>query len=66
MDPEMGKRIGSTLEREKVLADYANGKTDYHFEFLRRSNTGSSFWESTSCAPSGIRRAGMCSCFSIP
>lgn len=47
MDPEMGKRIGSTLEREKVLADYANGKTDYHFEFLRRSNTGSSFWEST-------------------
>ena len=27
MDPEMGKRIGSTLEREKVLADYANGKT---------------------------------------
>ncbi len=47
MDPEIRKRIGSTLEREKVLADYANGKTDYHFEFLRRSNTGSSFWEST-------------------
>ncbi|WP_455619500.1 response regulator [Eisenbergiella sp.] len=47
VDPETGKWIGNTLKRDQVLDDYANGKTEYHFEFLRRSNSGSFFWEST-------------------
>lgn len=46
-DPAKGEEIRITLEREKVLADYAAGKVDYHFTFLRRSKRGSPFWGST-------------------
>ena len=47
VDPEVGKWIGNTLKREKILEDYAKGETDYQLEFLRRSNSGGSFWERT-------------------
>jgi two-component system sensor histidine kinase/response regulator len=46
-DPVYGEDIRRTLGREKVLADYASRKVDYHFEFLRRRNDGSVFWGST-------------------
>ena len=32
---------------KKVLDDYASGRVDYQFEFLRRKNNGSVFWGST-------------------
>ncbi|MFR9062509.1 MAG: hypothetical protein ACLVJO_01395 [[Clostridium] scindens] len=35
------------MKREKVLQDYALGRCDYHFEFLRRRNDGMAFWGST-------------------
>ena len=47
-DPAQTQRILTTLCYEKVLADFASGKTDYHFEFLRRRNNGGAFWVSTS------------------
>ena len=47
-DSEYGAWILSCLKREKVLADYAVGKVNYHFEFLRRDNKSNMFWESTS------------------
>jgi PAS domain S-box-containing protein len=47
VDEEYGKAISGMLNREKVLADYAAGKVDYHFDFLRRQNDGGSFWGST-------------------
>ena len=48
IDPAYGETIRGTLDRAKVLRDYAAGKTDYHFEFLRRRNGGGSFWSRTS------------------
>ena len=45
---EYGEEIRSVMDRKKVLADYAMGNVDYHFEFLRRRNDGSTFWGSTS------------------
>lgn len=47
VDEKYGEKIRQTLKREKVLADYKVGKTDYHFDFLRRRNDGSMFWGST-------------------
>ena len=43
-----GDMIRSTLEREKALESYAEGKSDYQFAFLRRANSGSDFWGKTS------------------
>lgn len=40
-DKEM---ILDILNRDKVLADYAAGKADYHFEFLRKRNGKGVFW----------------------
>ena len=40
--------IRRELKREKVLADYASGKADYHVEFLRKKNESGVFWASTS------------------
>ena len=40
------ENIRRTLEREQLLADYASGNTDYHFDFLRKSKNGI-FWSST-------------------
>ena len=39
-----GEKIRAELRRDKVLADYAAGRADYHFEFLRRRRDGSAFW----------------------
>ena len=47
IDEESAKEIRATLKREKVLQDYALGRCDYHFEFLRRRNDGMAFWGST-------------------
>ena len=47
VDPVYGDGIRHCLNRERVLSDYAVGKVDYRFEFLRRNNSGIIFWEST-------------------
>ncbi|MCJ7856990.1 response regulator [Lachnospiraceae bacterium NSJ-143] len=47
VEHDYGEEILNTLDKEKVLADYAVGKVDYHFEFLRKRNDGSVFWSST-------------------
>lgn len=47
VDPQYGQKIRDSLNRERVLQDFAGSKTDYRFEFLRKSNTGGVFWEST-------------------
>ncbi|MCD2493393.1 response regulator [Lacrimispora sp. NSJ-141] len=48
VDPSYGETIRDTLIREKVLEDYQTGRTDFHFEFLRRRNCGDAFWSNTS------------------
>lgn len=48
VEPEDAELIRDTLERKKVLADYAAGKADYQFSFLRKRNDGSNFWGNTS------------------
>ncbi len=40
MDAAYGEEIRRTLDRRTVLADYAAGKSEYHFEFLRRRSDG--------------------------
>lgn len=47
VDAEYGQKLREELRQEQVLADYAEGKTHYQFEFLRKSNTGGVFWEYT-------------------
>ncbi|WP_129701612.1 response regulator [Anaerostipes caccae] len=47
VDTAYGQSIKETLNRDKVLRDYSVGKTDYHFEFLRKDKTGGIFWAST-------------------
>lgn len=47
VEPAYGEFIRSSLAREKVLAEYASGKTDHHFEFLRRRGDEGVFWSST-------------------
>ena len=37
-----------TLNRKRLLTDYHEGKTDYHFEFLCTRSDQSIFWSSTS------------------
>lgn len=44
VNPDYGKDMMNTLEREKVLADYGAGKVDYHFTFMRRRKDGTAFW----------------------
>ena len=44
--PEIEEKIRCTLNPENVLADYAMGKVDYEFTFLRRRRRGF-FWSST-------------------
>lgn len=39
--------ILTEMDRDKVISDYAEGKVDYHFEFLRKRNDGSVFSSST-------------------
>ena len=47
VDAEYGRKILCALNRKKVLADYAAGKVNYSFEFLRRNEAGELFWGST-------------------
>lgn len=47
VDPMTGEEIRKELARKKVLSDYAEGKVDYHFVFLRRRRGGGYFWGST-------------------
>ncbi len=42
-----GTSMRSALDRETVLKNYAEGRVDYHFDFLRRRNDGTAFWDST-------------------
>lgn len=48
VDTAYGEEIRRSLDRQKVIEDYAAGKVDYHFDFLRRRNGGDVFWGSTS------------------
>ena len=45
-DMAYGEKIRRELSRDKVLADYAAGKVDYHLNFLRRRSSGM-FWSNT-------------------
>lgn len=47
VDTAEGEEIRQSLDRDKILAEYAAGKVDYHIEFLRKKNDGKPFWEST-------------------
>lgn len=47
VDAEYGQNILCTLNRKKVLRDYAAGRVNYHFDFLRRNKVGGIFWGST-------------------
>lgn len=47
VDLAYGEEIRRMLVREKVLADYAAGKVDYHLHFLRKCNGGGFFWGDT-------------------
>ncbi|MBS7009365.1 response regulator [Anaerostipes sp.] len=46
-DPEYGKKIGKVLERENIIKDFAAGKVDYKFHYLRKRKDGSAFWSNT-------------------
>ena len=45
VDAAYAEELRWALRREKLLEDYAAGKTDYHYEFLCRYN-GGTFWGS--------------------
>ena len=47
VDLAYGEEIRRTLEKEKVLADYAAGRVDYRLHFLRKRNQSGSFWGDT-------------------
>ena len=47
VDTMVGEEIRLALAREKVLADYGRGKTDYQCVFLRRRGGGGCFWGNT-------------------
>ena len=47
IEEECAEEIRATLDRSKVLENYAAGNYDYHFEFLRRRKDGMAFWGST-------------------
>ena len=48
VDASYGEEIRRTLDRDAVMAGYAAGKSDYHFEFLRKRSKGGVFWANTS------------------
>lgn len=47
IDAEERENIRKTMKRKKILEEFASGKTDYHFNFLRRRNGGGAFWSNT-------------------
>lgn len=46
-DSGYGKRINRVLNRTRVLEEFSAGKTDLHFEFLRKQTDGGVFWSRT-------------------
>ncbi|UWP59626.1 response regulator [Ruminococcus gauvreauii] len=46
-DSEYGGYLRTVLGRERVLSDFAAGKTDHRFEFLRKRKDGGMFWSKT-------------------
>ncbi|WNX83228.1 response regulator [Agathobaculum sp. NTUH-O15-33] len=48
LEAQVGQEILQNLCRDKILADYAVGKIEYHFDFLQKQNDGSVFWSNTS------------------
>lgn len=46
-DESYGNEIRGMMGRSKVLLDFAAGKEEYRFEFLRKRNGGGAFWGST-------------------
>ncbi|KMZ54975.1 response regulator [Dorea sp. D27] len=48
VETQYGQLLRETLERSRVLADYAAGKVDYNFSFLRRRKDGTAFWSGSS------------------
>ena len=48
VDAAYGEKLLAATRRDKVLSDYAAGRTEYRFDFLRRRNGGGAFWGSTS------------------
>lgn len=48
VNPADGRRILESLERTSVLEEFADGRIDYHFEFLRRRRDCGVFWSNTS------------------
>ena len=43
-DTRYGEHLSRVLDRVSVLEDFAAGKTDVHFEFLRKRKDNSVFW----------------------
>ena len=48
VDAAYGENLRKSLERTQVLNEFFAGKTDLHFEFLRKRTGGSAFWSRTS------------------
>lgn len=48
VDAAYEQYLRQSLERTQVLNEFSAGKTDLHFEFLRKRNDGSAFWSRTS------------------
>ena len=46
-DSRYGEYIRTVLSRNHVLEEFSSGKTDLHFEFLRKRTDGSVFWGKT-------------------
>ena len=48
-DAAYGERLRAALDKKQVLDGFAAGKTDLHFEFLRKRKDGELFWSRTNC-----------------
>lgn len=48
IDAAYREHLRSSLNRTQLLSDFSAGKTDLHFEFLRKRTDGSAFWSKTS------------------
>ncbi|RGU95764.1 response regulator [Clostridium sp. AF15-17LB] len=48
-DAAYGEYLRTALDKEQVLAGFAAGKTELHFEYLRKRKDGELFWSRTNC-----------------
>ena len=46
-EPEYGKYLRTALDRANVVAEFAAGKNNYDFEYLRKRKDGGIFWSRT-------------------